>query len=773
MSQRAKTVIYSLVIVLVSTRAYAEITAEEVREAIDRGVAYLEREQNDNGSWPDPPGYPGGITALCTLALLNCGVTADDPHVQSALNFLRKLEPTVTYATALQTMVFAAAEPKTNLPLIRRNAQWLAANQKDGAMLGAWGYPQADGDNSNSQFALLALHEAERVGVEINDRVWKRALDYWRNCQNPNGSWGYKPNTPGSGSMTCAGIAAMVIASDRLNKGDAQADGDQVTCCGEQQDNGPVERGLNWLGDKFSVNVNPGGTSAQGWLLYYLYGLERAGRLTNRRLIGEHDWYREGAEVLITSELHNDLSGYWKGSGHAEDNPHIATSLALLFLAKGRRPVLCAKLKHGVDDDWNHHRSDLGNLTGYVESRWGRDLTWQIIDAAAATTDDLLEAPVVYISGSQRPRFSNEQIERLRAYINRGGFILAEACCEGEEFEAGFKALTKRMFPEPEYQLHDLPFDHPAYTADERVDIEAFPINKPLKGIDVGCRTSVIYVPHELRLSCFWELARLGRERKLSPKVQAQLAAARSLGINILAYATNREVKYKLELDNKPLAAGESSDAYQRAVLRVAKGKHSGGWNAAPGALLNLLQVTAEQTGMRVDIEQNELSISSPALMDYQILFLHGRNAFQLSDEDRQQLKTYVDRGGVLMADAVCGSAAFAKAFRREMQAVFGRPVEPIPPAHPLFTSKFGGFDLKRVRRRNTQRRGDGPIKASVEEVEPELEGIAFDDRYGVIFSPLDISCALERHESIECPGYLREDAAKIGLNVVLYALEQ
>ena len=32
-----------------------------------------------------------------------------------------------------------------------------------------------DGDNSNSQFALLALHEAERVGVKASDRTWRLA----------------------------------------------------------------------------------------------------------------------------------------------------------------------------------------------------------------------------------------------------------------------------------------------------------------------------------------------------------------------------------------------------------------------------------------------------------------------------------------------------------------------------------------------------------------------------------------------------------------------
>ena len=59
------------------------------------------------------------------------------------------------------------------------------------------------------------------------------------------------------------------------------------------------------------------------------------------------------------------------GRGHAEDNPHIATALALLFLSKGRRPVLVAKLKHGPDEDWNNHRNDLANLTALCRAGSG------------------------------------------------------------------------------------------------------------------------------------------------------------------------------------------------------------------------------------------------------------------------------------------------------------------------------------------------------------------------------------------------------------------
>ena len=52
-----------------------------------------------------------------------------------------------------------------------------------------------------------------------------------------------------------------------------------------------------------------------------------------------------------------------------------------------------------------------------------------------------------------------------------------------------------------------------------------------------------------------------------------------------------------------------------------------------------------------------------------------------------------------------------------------------------------------------------------------ELEGIKLDDRWGVIFSPYDLSCALEHHESPQCRGYVQEDAKKIAINVILYSI--
>jgi hypothetical protein len=102
------------------------------------------------------------------------------------------------------------------------------------------------------------------------------------------------------------------------------------------------------------------------------------------------------------------------------------------------------------------------------------------------------------------------------------------------------------------------------------------------------------------------------------------------------------------------------------------------------------------------------------------------------------------------------------------------RPLERIAPDDPLFTDAFGGFDIRQVTLRDPMTAsGDQPIAAREREVEPQLEGVKLEERWAVIFSPFDISCALESHEAVGCRGYTRQDAARIGLNTLLYSLNQ
>ncbi len=444
--------------------AVEPITAQQVREAIDGGAKYLLEEQKPNGTWNELIPYPGGVTALCTLALLNSGVEPNHPKIQKALAYLRTLEPSKTYVVSLQTMVFCAAEPRRDQVLIQRNANWLEAAQLGN---GAWGYPVGQGDNSNAQFAVLALHEAERAGAVVKPETWQKAADYWANCQHPDGAWGYTEQLTNSlGSMTCAGIGATVICAERVRRADAGVENGFVQCCQPHADEGDsIERALKWLGRNFSVRRNPG--AGEVWHYYYLYGLERVGRLTARRFIEDHDWYREGAEFLVRQQ--DPFSHHWMATKNFEDNPHVATSMALLFLSKGRRPVLLAKLEHGPETDWNNHENDMANLTARVEKLWDIDLTWQIMNPQEATVDDLLQAPVLFVSGSKSPELDGTE-KKIRDYLDRGGFLFAEACClDGSSFEEGFRKYLDKVFPEQEYRLRRAGPEHPIWRVEELV----------------------------------------------------------------------------------------------------------------------------------------------------------------------------------------------------------------------------------------------------------------------------------------------------------------
>jgi len=70
---------------------------------------------------------------------------------------------------------------------------------------------------------------------------------------------------------------------------------------------------------------------------YRLYGLARAGRLAERKKVlnlaaeKSYDWYSLGAQWLLDNQAED---GSWRIE--ADINPEIATSFALLFLAKDK-----------------------------------------------------------------------------------------------------------------------------------------------------------------------------------------------------------------------------------------------------------------------------------------------------------------------------------------------------------------------------------------------------------------------------------------------------
>ena len=555
------------------------IDAAQVLAAIERGVAYLKREQLPRGRWNEMGGYEGGVTALCTLALLNSGVGPDDPVVRQALTYLRGLQLDKTYTVSLQTMVLAAAEPKKDMVLIGRNVRWLEQNQiKEGPRKGAWSYPGPGGDNSNAQFAILALYDAQRVGAQVNRQTWELAADYWRRTQNDDGSWGYVPGDTGTGSMTCAGIGGLAICSAALESGDAAVEDGRVICCRPHQEDHKLDMAIDWLASRFSVTRNPRPAAANRRCTtistVWNAPADSQHAASSASTIGIAKVPSSWCAIRIRSRT------IGREAGMPSATRTSARRWRCCFLSKGRRPIVMAKLKYGDDNMWNQHRSDAAHLAAYTEEAWELGLTWQIMDPSAATVEDLLQAPVLYISGSRAPDLL-PHAKKLRDYVDRGGFIFAEACCsDSARFDEGFRQLMAAVFAEPEYQLQQITPGHPIWRMQDMVRPDS-PYAGRLWGVEYGCRTCVVY--SEQDLSCYWELAQPGQWRRHPQAVNEHIADALAIGVNVLTYATNREPKGK---EQSFVMASEEDDIdskTSRGVIEVAKLRHGGGCNDAPG----------------------------------------------------------------------------------------------------------------------------------------------------------------------------------------------
>src|SRR5439155_26713081 len=112
-------------------------------------------------------------------------------------------------------------------------------------------------------------------------------------------------------------------------------------------------------------------------------------------------------------------------------------------------------------------------------------------------------------------------------------------------------------------------------------------------------------------------------------------------------------------------------------------------------------------------------------------------------------------------ADAACWTDAFAAAFRRFVAELTpGNPLVPIPRDDEFYTRRLG-YDLSDARRT--------PAAGGKAEI-PDLEGVKIDGRWAIIYSKLDLGCALQKQAGIECKGYTHESALKIATNIVLYA---
>ncbi len=394
-------VLAALGLIVFASAVVARPEQARVDKAVEKGVAWVKGQQKPDGTFKDKwaHAYATGETALSLLTLLKCGTKPEDPGIQKGFDWLlaqpfkktyevsisilalealyapkQKPDPQNPYRTIAKKAFVKGADPRIK-DWLERATQFLVENEKAEGM---WAYPDRETDVSNTQFAILALKASHRMGVKVDPEVFAKAVIYFTEKQEKQGSkvpdfdvpaadnpiddvedkkaaqkqreklrhdgttqerpkssmeargWSYKGSWGPRGSMTAAGVASLVVCKSELENNAAY----------EKKYAAAVEKairdGCAWLAYHFRADANPG--AEPDWLFYYLYTLERAGTLTGCDALGSHDWYGEGAEVILKAQ--KDDGHFEEGTKGELDGTLAGTCLALLFLKRSTVPVI-------------------------------------------------------------------------------------------------------------------------------------------------------------------------------------------------------------------------------------------------------------------------------------------------------------------------------------------------------------------------------------------------------------------------------------------------
>jgi hypothetical protein len=349
-----------------------------VLAAINRGAQFLSKMA---------PTSEGGRAGIGVLGLLKCGLSPDDPSIQLVIEtkLLPKFQENGTYSPATPTayyyeagvdlMVYANAHPETHQKEIKALVDILLEGQH---AEGYWSYPPnirppEHGDTSITQYALLGLWDAVRLGgVQIPNSVWDKAAGWLSATQDTDGKFWYHPGNEHyrpTNSVVAAGTSNLLVCRAVLHgimgldeKATAARRDNQTrfgvlkklglnpviraenkSPVGKQKHAGSAavkvsrarlesgaRHGIEWL-DRNWIGASP-----TYFRFYYYYALERACTLAGAERIGDHDWYDEISDALLKEQR---ADGAWDAPNDmAGTVPN--TAFAMLFLSRATAKIM-------------------------------------------------------------------------------------------------------------------------------------------------------------------------------------------------------------------------------------------------------------------------------------------------------------------------------------------------------------------------------------------------------------------------------------------------
>ena len=185
-------------------------------------------------------------------------------------------------------------------------------------------------------------------------------------------------------------------------------------------------------------------------------------------------------------------------------------------------------------------------------------------------------------------------------------------------------------------------------------------------------------------------------------------------------------------------------------------------WAARPNDLNNLLKSLKQLINVDFSMEVksiDEVDVNPDA---NPILYRTGHFHFEFTTAQREKLREYLLKGGMIIFNPGMGSKPFYDSAVKEMQAIFPEvPVKRLGSNNPIFHSYY---DLGTVQYRS------GVRKLGYNSAEPWFDGIEVNCRTVAIVSRWGMDIGWDATDDDSLLGYKIESAQQLGVDILSYA---
>jgi squalene-hopene/tetraprenyl-beta-curcumene cyclase len=342
----------------------------EIRDSLERGLAWLRTQQNPDGSFGKDTLHPA-LTALPLVAFQRepAGRFASDDFMAKGYGYLRgfaqpdggiysKDGGLANYNTSVCLLALAGANEQKDQPLLLAARAYVVGQQAAGMVKsetdGGIGYgtvgaspKRGHPDLDNTVVALEALRATRNLVADkpaAKDLNWQAAIDFISRCQNLPGSnkekWAsgdpankggfiYYPGYSNAGEVTLEGGGKALRSYGSMSYAGLLS----FIYADVKKDDPRVAAAVDWLRRHYTLDENPG-LEQQGYF-YYLHlmskGLAAAG-ITELEVGGKKvDWRRDLSMRLMKLQQQDgswtNESPRWK-----ENNPVLVTTYCVMAL---------------------------------------------------------------------------------------------------------------------------------------------------------------------------------------------------------------------------------------------------------------------------------------------------------------------------------------------------------------------------------------------------------------------------------------------------------